>query len=149
MIIRGNTVSTTIAPEKIAEQIGSIVGSVGTLIVDLNVVDSLGGVSASHTSTQIVEHINKGGNVLGVAGTTATKLILPVSGISQKPNSEPVVHFQWDAGINHTIISVDFDGGVTKVYTTRATTDDIGDISSALGEIREYAENLINGGASE
>ena len=148
MIIRGNTVGTNMSPERIADKIG-----VPVLYVDIRnrYDEDLGLYYASHGADQIVEHLEKGGTVVGtvIATDRMTGIKIPLSGIFEHNGSLIGAHFRWVGGTRYTNFEIKVDGRVYETVTISATTDDIGDISSALDEIREYAENLINGGGSE
>lgn len=153
MIIRGNTVSTTIAPEKIAEKIGSTGGG-EPLIVALDYgqyVGENGNIDlASHSYEQIRERFLAGGAVIGVFITRRFLWKLTLHSVCYHPEYGDVAVFilRDPEKRMDTYFYVGAGGYVYSEDIVPATADDIGDISSALDEIREYAESLINGGVS-
>ena len=158
MIIRGNTVGTNMSVDKIAEKIGGGTGgsSVPVLYVDIRnrYDEDSGKYYASHDALQIAEHIEKGGAVFGtvLASNLITTITIPLSGIFDYSNNGVVykdAHFQWIGGTRYTDFGINKNGQVTENVTISATTDDIGNISSALDELHIYAQGLINGGDAE
>lgn len=143
MIVRGNTVGTTMSVDKIAEQIGTGGGggggSVAPLILTLDDewLSSLSG-EASHTSVEIVNHMAKGGNVI----LNALGYGIPVAYASDGQ----AVFTNMD-GTTKVQIVIDSGGYYNASIDYFATESQIGDIASALDELHTYAQGLIEGGA--
>ncbi len=136
MKIRGNTVGTPISVEKIAEKLGGKEA--------LRVVFSMGDMTANHTATEISAHVAAGGSVY----MEVESMLIPLSHVSE---FDEVAYFeafyslsQPDAKVQYF---VDADGNADARNIYFATTDDIGDIASALDELHTYAQGLIEGGA--
>lgn len=143
MKIRGNTVGTPISVEKIAEKIGGTGGGGGKEA--LRVVFSMADMTANHTATEISAHVSDGGSVY----MEVESMLIPLSHVSE---AEGIAYFEAFYSLSQPSAKVqyfvDADGNADARNVYFATTEDIGDISSALDEIREYAESLINGGGS-
>lgn len=135
MIIRGNTVSTTIAPEVIADKLGGVGGGIAPIVVNLVLTDKdengwYG--DTSHTAIEIFNFKESGRDVYGFFGDAFVPLTFSNTTVATFGDTLEVR-----------------DSKIFRVLEPKyATTEQIGDISSALDEIREYAESLINGGGS-
>ena len=138
MIIRGNTVGTNMSVDKIAEKIGGTGGGIAPLIVTID--QSTG--KASHTVMEMLAKIESGGVVylrLDGGYWPLTFVDLDFADFTQSIPEDPkeVVWRVWS------------DETIEKYDNTFATSDQIGDISSALDELHTYAQGLIEGGATE
>jgi hypothetical protein len=151
MIIRGNTVSTTIAPEKIAENIGGGTGGIAPLIVTM--VAETG--KATHTSGQIAQHLREGGTVIARnyqnAGSYLRIQDFYYSGCYDSESHDGSLNY-YVSFVNTdesalTTLQIDDTGEITVAVTDLATADQIGDISTALDELHNYALGLIGGAA--
>jgi hypothetical protein len=151
MIIRGNTVSTTIAPEKIAEKIGGTGGS-NTLIVKMD-DDGL----ATYSSNRIEDHIRNGGTAIARYYLNVgdymkiTDYYFDKCYYDELENGDLMLYVSFVSTVEPVITTLTIDEKRTPTvsYTELATSKDIGDISTALDELHTYAQGLINGGASE
>lgn len=151
MIIRGNTVSTTIAPEKIAEKIGGTGGS-NTLIVKMD-DDGL----ATYSSNRIADHIINGGTAiaryyLDVGDfVKITDYYFDKCYCDELENGYLMLYVSFVSTVESmiTTLTIDEERTPTVSYTELATTRDIGDISTALDELHAHAQGLIDGGAAE
>jgi hypothetical protein len=136
MIIRGNTVSTPIAPKKVAEEIGSIAPIYVTL-------DKSTG-KASYTAAEIYTHIDDGGVVYLHTGNEIIPLVYSSIGMAEFNSYVTDQDLFRGAQV--------FKDGSYVIVNTDIVTEDIleenmGDISSALDELHTYAQGLIGGAA--
>lgn len=144
MIIRGNTVSTTIAPKKIAEEIGGTGGTgvgVAPLIVTMNAETG----KATHDSEQIAQHLRDGRTVIARNIQTAGDYLR----IQDFYYSKCYTSEQHDGSVMFYVSFVNTDGPILtelQIDDTGEITvnviDQIGDISSALDELHAYAQEL-------
>lgn len=143
MVIRGNTVGTTLSIKKIAEEIGTGGGGGGGKEA-LRVVFSMADMTANHTATEIAAHVAAGSSVY----MEVESMLIPLSHVSE---AEEVAYFE--AFYSHSQPNVkvqyfvDAEGNADARNIYFATTEDIGDIASALDELHTYAQGLIEGGA--
>lgn len=115
---------------------GGAGGGVAPLIVTIDATTG----KASHTSTEILSHIRQGGlSVIDNLG-----FYLQIAGISEMEVVASVV--QQNRSLS---VVIDSDGNYVAYDTEFATSDQVGDISSALDELHTYAQRLISGGAAE
>lgn len=151
-VIKGNTVGTTMprpdwnqddpnAADYIKNKPDlSNIGGKGTIYVVLN--EETG--KASHTSSEIFDNFEKYNFavILGREYIPIVRSSVGVAEFSSYENDQDYVRG----------VQIFSDGSYaafqTDVITRVILDDEIGDISSALDEIREYAESLINGGGS-
>lgn len=117
-------------------------GGVAPMIVTLD--DATG--KASHTAAEIYNHNKSGGAVF----VTRYGFTYPVSRVASY--QADFVYTDWEQYTIHTIV-IRQDGQyeiVAEEWVSNALFHDtIGDISSALDELHNYAQWLINGGAAE
>jgi hypothetical protein len=137
MKIRGNTVGTPISVEKIAERIPGG-GAVEPLVVQLD--ESTG--KASHTAGQILEALSSGKFVLASIPGEPIRLSL----LSVDATYATFVNFSDDNLLAKFLVTDTGDLECFREYYVTDTT--IGDISSALDELHNYAQGLIAGGDS-
>lgn len=121
--------------EKLNDRVSDLKKNGTVMIVTLDAATG----KASHTSTEILDHIRLGGrSIINNSGS-----YLQIIAASEMEAGGSFI-------LENNLVSVmiDSDGRYFVYHTSFATIDQIGDISSALDEIREYAESLINGGGS-
>jgi hypothetical protein len=136
MIIRGNTVSTTIAPEKIAEKIGRV----GTMYVGL--YEETG--KASHTAEEIYKHAENDGVVLLDMDGVYFPLVYSSLGSAEFNSYVNDQDYVRGARVFRDGSYVTFS---TDIVTSVILDERIGDISTALDELHTYAQGLIGGAA--
>lgn len=168
MKIRGNTVGTTMKPEKVVEKAGGGGGG-STVIVTL-----VGLGKASHTSLQIAELLKNGHNVLFCNGTyysldVARDSVARFSAVSDDGsvdlyeinNAGEVEYFfleltgggSVDLSNYYTKEEIDqaaeglLYGMASENYVNETIDLRIGDISTALTDLHNYAEALKGGEA--
>ena len=131
MIIRGNTVGTNMSVDRIADKIGCV----EPLIVTVDAYTH----KASHTSTEMFGHFAKGGSLFySSAGNLSPPLVV---------SAEEVV-FGVTVDYTLTYLNIDAEGFTSNYQEKFASADDIGNISSALDKLHNYAQGLIEGGGS-
>lgn len=127
MIIRGNTVGTNMSPDKIAEQIGTGGGggggSVAPLIVTLEGDGYNMDGAASHTSMDIFNY----------RGLVQIFAFGAYANLDHSSREEAV--FTAGIGIAQLAITIGEDGRYTVRETTFVTTDDLGELNTALDGI--------------
>ena len=150
MIIRGNTVGTNMSVDRIAEKIGGT-GS-NTLIVTM---DNVG--LATHSSTQIANHIRNGGTAIaryyqGMFGLGPIDDFYFSRCYEDEQNDGSLVYYvEFVSTVADTLrtLTIDENKAITVSYLELATYKDIGNISSALDDLHTYAQGLINGDVVE
>ena len=155
MKIRGNTVGTTMSPEKIAEKIGGTGGGILVVALDYGYADNDAGYPiASHNLAQIEEHFHKGG---AVVGTRSSGMEVPLCSIQTHPLYGRIASFVFHDDMALSDIHYFVDELGRSINEERVLTNnldfeyivsEIGDISSALDELHTYAQGLIEGGGS-
>jgi hypothetical protein len=123
--------------EKIAEKIGGTGGGgLGTMKVTMDA----DGRFASKSGAEISAHVAAGGDAVLDEAWGQIMLTKCIQGI--------IAVFEYLQGNSIVTIEIDENRNLTKHFTQFATTDQIGEISSALDELHAYAQALIAGGAS-
>jgi hypothetical protein len=107
----------------------------------MRVVFNMGDMVANYNAIEIANRVENGGYV----SMDVEAMLVPLSFFDYGENRAYFDVF-YDYGVMR--YWVDADGSADAMTINLATAADIGDISSALDEIREYAESLINGGGS-
>ena len=152
MIIRGNTVGTNMSVDRIAEKIGGT-GGVAPLIVTVDGET----FKASHTPLQVYDYATKHGEVFLVtdgiyhpfSDLSFTKESVDGELISETHIASFTTPISMrDGKCCLDFINIDDSCNITSISQQLATAEDIGNISSALDELHDYAQGLIKGGGS-